>query len=370
MNKSLKIIICGGGTGGHIYSAIAIADKLKEKLLYLNIYPNILFLGSLGRMEMEKIPLANYHIYGLKINKIPNILWKKLFVFPIQMINSFFTINNFMKKFNPNIVIGTGEFISLLPLIIAVYQKKPTLIQEQNLLPGSINKILSKYVDKICLTYEESLSYFKNKNKIIITGNPLRSEILNNFFSKKEACKKLGLKPDKPVILSIGGSQGAHSINNGWLKNIKILIDNNIQIIWQVGNNDFNKIKQKCIIHPNILIYKYIENINLAYAASDVVVSRAGGLAISELSTLGKPCLLIPFPWAKKDHQTINAQLLVNNNAALMIKDNEIETNMIKKTLKILNDVSIKNSLSKNILKFSKPNATEKIVDEILKLIL
>ncbi|WP_185856399.1 undecaprenyldiphospho-muramoylpentapeptide beta-N-acetylglucosaminyltransferase [Blattabacterium cuenoti] len=362
-----RIIIGSGGTGGHIYTGIAIADELK------NQFPetDILFIGSKKNMEMQEIPKFGYQIESICISggkkKIFSISVFNLF---IDLIYSCFLANKIIKKFSPNIVIGTGGYVSFPTLYAAKRNKIPILIQEQNSFPGLTNRIFSSYAKKICLAYEEAEKYFPPK-KTIITGNPIRSEILQ-LPSKEEACFHLGLKIEKPIILSIGGSQGSNSINNAWVKGLKQLIHLDIQLIWQLGKVDIHRIKENSSIshHANFLLMEFINNITICYAAADIIVSRAGALTISEICLIGKPYILIPLPWASNDHQNKNAKILENKEAALIIKNEDLDKKLVDSTIKLLNNPSMRKKMSKNLLQLGKPKATNDIVNEILQIIL
>ncbi|XOD68752.1 MAG: undecaprenyldiphospho-muramoylpentapeptide beta-N-acetylglucosaminyltransferase [Flavobacteriales bacterium AspAUS03] len=365
--KSPKILICGGGTGGHVYSAIAIADALKKHLLEMDRPAKFLFIGAKDHMEMEKIPQAGYDIKGMWISAFPEKISKEAFVFLLKVINSYKESRKIIRSFCPDVVIGTGGYASGIPLCLARSYKIPVFVQEQNTRPGYTNIKVGGYcAKKVFVAFEEALVFF-DKKKTIVTGNPIRSEFLSPLPSREEACQKFGLNLDRPIILSIGGSQGARSINNGWVKGIKRLIERDIQLLWQVGKSDFEKIRNNpgCQ-HPNIHFKEFINDMPMAYAAADVVVSRAGGLAISELAVLGKFCLLIPLPWASEDHQFRNANAVVNKKAAFMIQNEEIDEKLIDTVIRMLNNQAMRQTLSKNILTISMPNAAQTIAEEII----
>ncbi len=361
-----KIIIGSGGTGGHIYPGIAIANELKKKIPKIEI----LFIGSKNHMEMREIPKWGYSIEKIWISGGKNKFFSlSCFIVSIQLIYSLFLANKIMKRFSPNIVIGTGGFVSFPTLYAAKKNKIPILIQEQNSFPGLTNRIFSRYANKICIAYEQAKKFFP-KRKTIITGNPVRSEILH-LPSKEKACIHLGLNIKKTIILSIGGSQGSNSMNNAWIKGLKRIIELDMQLIWQVGKLDFYKIKKnKMSHHSNILLMEFIENIPVCYAAADIIVSRAGALTISEICLIGKPYILIPFPWSSNDHQNKNAKILEEKKAALIIKNEEIEQKLVNSVIKLVNDCNMKKKMSKNLLKLGKPKATNDIVNEILQIIL
>ncbi|WP_185862914.1 undecaprenyldiphospho-muramoylpentapeptide beta-N-acetylglucosaminyltransferase [Blattabacterium cuenoti] len=365
-NISPRIIIGSGGTGGHIYPGIAIADELKNKIPNVNI----LFIGSRKHMEMQEIPKFGYPIEGICISGGKDKLFSIAgFFLSMELIYSFFLVKKILEKFSPNIVIGTGGYVSFPTLYAAEKKKIPILLQEQNSFPGFTNRIFSRYAKKICIGYEEAKKYFP-KEKTIMTGNPVRSDILQKLLSRDQACIHLGLKANRPIILSIGGSQGSNSINKAWMKGLKKLIHLDIQLIWQVGKVDIHNIKKNRISHHhNFLLMEFIENIPICYAAADIIVSRAGALTISEICLIGKPYILIPFPWSSDDHQNKNAKILADKEAALIIKNEEIEKKLVDSTIELLNDSSRKKKMSRNILKLGKPKATNDIVNEILQII-
>ncbi len=362
--EKIKIIISGGGSGGHIFPAIAIADSLKKRTQNVDF----LFVGAKGKMEMDKVPAMGYKIKGLWINGLQRKITVKNLIFPIKVaisyINAFFII----KNFKPDVVIGTGGFASAPTLKASTTLKIKTLIQEQNSFPGITNKMLAKKVDKICVAYPETEKWFP-KNKIVLTGNPVRLEIANFKNNKVDALNCFKLDKQKPVALILGGSLGALTINKSIFNNIDTIIKNNIQLIWQTGKSFYEQVISKFANVENIRIFDFISNIELAYAAADVIISRAGAITISELCCIGKPVILIPSPNVAEDHQTKNALALVNKNAALMIKDYDAEKELVTTLISLLNNEELKNKLSKNISSLAKPNATELIVDEVIKLI-
>ncbi|WP_185864675.1 undecaprenyldiphospho-muramoylpentapeptide beta-N-acetylglucosaminyltransferase [Blattabacterium cuenoti] len=365
-NISPRIIIGSGGTGGHIYPGLAIADKLKKKVPKVNI----LFIGSKHHMEMKEIPRFGYPIEGISISGGKNKIFSIYGLFlSIELIYSLFVAHKIINKFSPDIVVGTGGFVSLPTLYAAKINKVPILIQEQNSYPGLTNRIFSRYANKICIAYEQVKKFFP-KEKTIITGNPVRSEILQ-LPSKKESCIRLGLNCNKPIILSIGGSQGSNSINNAWIKGLDKLIQFDIQLIWQIGKLDIHRIKKnQKYHHSNFILMEYIENIQVCYAAADIVVSRAGAITIAEICIIGKPYILIPFPWSSDDHQNKNAKILYDHEAALIIKNEEVENRLVDSTIQLLNNAIMKERMSKNILQLGKPKAADDIVNEILQIIL
>ncbi|WP_238784238.1 undecaprenyldiphospho-muramoylpentapeptide beta-N-acetylglucosaminyltransferase [Blattabacterium cuenoti] len=362
-----RIIIGCGGTCGHIYPGIAIADELKKQIPKTSI----LFIGSKNHMEMRELPKFGYSVEGICTSGGKNNFFSiKGFIFSLKLIYSLFLANKIIKEFSPDIVIGTGGFVSFPTLYAAKKNKIPILIQEQNSFPGLTNRIFSRYAHKICVAYEQTKKFFP-KEKTVVTGNPVRSEILQKMPSKEKSCIHLGLRIERPIILSIGGSQGSVSMNNAWIKGLNKLIKLDIQLIWQVGKLDIFRIKKnKASHHSNFVLMDFIENISECYSAADIIVSRAGALTISEMCLIGKPHILIPYPWASNDHQNKNARILEEQKAALIIKNEEIEKKLVNSTIKLINNSIIKKKMSENLLQLGKPKATNDIVNEILQIIL
>ncbi|WP_103327481.1 undecaprenyldiphospho-muramoylpentapeptide beta-N-acetylglucosaminyltransferase [Bacteroidetes bacterium endosymbiont of Geopemphigus sp.] len=365
MKRSHKIILSAGGTGGHIYPAIAIADGLRERLKDVKI----LFIGAKDRMEMQKIPQAGYAIIGLWISGLRGKNIRELLLFPFKIMHSLWKSHRILKKFRPDLVIGTGGYASGALLYMAAQKNIPILIQEQNAIPGLTNKKLSRYARVICTAYSDTKAYFPQE-KVRCLGNPLRKGITHCVYNRKEACEKFSLDPEKPVILSLGGSQGAHTLNQAWLRGLKKIIRNDIQLVWQSGKNDFEELKKyRETQHESIHITDFIDDISAAYTAADLIVSRAGALALSELALAGKPCLLIPYPWSVGDHQYKNTQAIVNEKAALMIANDQVDKILVDKVLDLIKDTKAKNTLSKNLAALARPRATEEIIKEILNLL-
>ncbi|WP_238783897.1 undecaprenyldiphospho-muramoylpentapeptide beta-N-acetylglucosaminyltransferase [Blattabacterium cuenoti] len=361
-----KILIGCGGSGGHLYSGIAIANEIKIQLPKANI----LFVGSKNHMEMLQVPKYGYSIKKIYISGGKNKFFSVYgFILCMELIYSFYLANKIIKNFSPNIVIGTGGFVSFPTLVASIKNRIPILIQEQNSFPGLTNRIFSRYARKICIAYEQAKPFFPNK-KTILTGNPIRSEILQ-LPSKKQACLHLGLKKERPIILSIGGSIGSKSINNAWKKGLYKLIKLDIQFIWQTGKDDYLEIKNNKIYHhSNIILMEFIDKIPICYSAADIIVSRAGALTISETCLIGKPCILIPLPWSSDDHQNKNAKVLEEKQAALIIKNEELDKKLVDSTIKLMMDYNMKKKMIKNIIQLGKPNATNDIVNEILRIII
>ncbi len=371
--KIIKIIISGGGTGGHIYPAIAIAQTFKKQ------FPNceILFVGAEGKMEMEKVPKAGFEIIGLPVRAlqrsftVENI--KLNLKFPILLLKSLWKAYKIVKDFQPDICIGVGGYASGALMQVAVLQGVPTLIQEQNSYAGLTNKLLSKFVNRICVAYPNMEQYFP-KHKIVMTGNPVRNDLLDLSTLKSQALAFFTLQENQQTLLIIGGSLGARSINNAILEYIEILLAQNYQVIWQTGSTDFSRIsailaEKKLLINSKLIVKDFIFDMRFAYSAADIVISRAGALAISELCLAEKPCILVPLPTAAEDHQSKNAMSLVQQNAALLVKDSEAKENLVKVAIELLQNNILQTTLKNNIKTFAKPQAADKIVAEILALI-
>jgi len=361
-----KVIISGGGTGGHIFPAIAIANKVKEK------YPesDILFVGAEGKMEMEKVPKAGYEIVGLPIRGIQRKLSLKNFAVPFKLIASLWKAKRIIKDFKPDIAIGVGGYASAATLRVASKQKVPTLIQEQNSYPGITNKWLSKRAKIICVAYD-NLERFFPKEKIVKTGNPVRSEVVDIAGKREAAFKHFGLDPTKKTILLIGGSLGARTLNESIKGDIQKIIDKDYQIIWQCGKfylNDLKPIVDE-LNSPNIYLSDFVFKMDLAYAAADIIVSRAGAISVSEVCLIGKPVILVPSPNVSEDHQTKNAMALVNENAAVLIKDIEAREKLVNGAISLIEDSAKGVELSKNILKLGIADAPDRILNEIEKLV-
>jgi len=364
--KKYKILISGGGTGGHVFPAIAIANELKKRLNDVSI----LFIGAKGKIEMSKVPEAGYPIEALWISGFQRNINIKNLSFPIKLILSLLKSRKIIKKFKPDIAIGVGGYASGPALKMAQKSGIPTLIQEQNSFPGITNRLLSKFVDKICVAYEGMDKYF-DKSKIVITGNPIREKVIDIKDKRNEALKFFDLSSDKKTLLVIGGSQGAKSINESIDANLNLLIDNNIQIIWQTGKYYIDKAidSQKKLGNKNINVLEFINRMDMAFAAADIVISRAGAIAISELTAVKKPVIFVPLPSAAEDHQTKNALNLVNNEAAILIKDCEAKEKLGKTIIDLFKNENRINILKNNIGKMAIQNSSGKIVDEIMKLI-
>ncbi len=361
-----KVIISGGGTGGHIFPAIAIADELKRR----NPNVEILFVGAEGKMEMEKVPAAGYTIKGLPIVGFKRKFALSNFILPFKIIGSLLKARKIVKEFNPEVAVGVGGYASGPLLKSATMKKVPSMVQEQNSFPGKTNKILSKSVQKICVAYD-GLERFFPQEKIVLTGNPTRRDMVMIDGKKGEAYKFYDFDPAIKTVLVIGGSLGARTLNESVIAKLDQLKLSGIQVLWQCGklynerlteelkNTDLGAIKK----------VQFIDRMDLAYAMADVVISRAGAISVSELCLVKKPTILIPSPNVAEDHQTKNAMALVEKGAAILVKDVEAIDRMVPAVLELLDDSAKCKELSTNIEKLGRPMATESIVDELEKLI-
>ena len=366
MNHSPKIIISGGGTGGHIYPAVAIANELKAQ------DPNIeiLFVGAEGKMEMEKVPKAGYKIIGLPIAGINRSNMLANLGLPFKLVKSLWKTFKIIKDFKPNVAIGVGGYASGPTLIMANLLGVPTLIQEQNSFAGVTNKFVAKRAKKICVAYPNMEQFFP-KEKIVMTGNPVRNDILETKSKREQAFKHFDLDAERKTLLIIGGSQGARTINEAIFAGLNDLISNDLQIIWQTGKLFIDKAKTKVesLQTNRVYVSDFIYEMDLAYAAADLVVSRAGALSVSELCLAEKPSILVPLPTAAEDHQTQNAMSLVNANAAWIVKDIEASDFLVEKAIELADNQEVMSQLSKNIKTLARPNAGKEIAAEVLKIV-
>lgn len=361
--KPYKIILSGGGTGGHIYPAIAIANELKSR------YPDseFLFVGALDRMEMEKVPQAGYNIEGLWISGIQRKLTIKNLVFPLKLAVSLLRARKIIKVFKPDVVIGTGGFASGPLLNMATSRRIPSLIQEQNSYPGITNKLLGKKVDRICVAYD-GLERFFPKRKLIKTGNPIRQDLLQIDSKTIESKDLFKQKHGKYTLLVLGGSLGSKRINELIEKELEFFQTQNVQVIWQCGKLYYDQYK-KYNNSEDVQVHSFLNNMDFAYAASDVIISRAGASSVSEFCVVGKPVIFIPSPNVAEDHQTKNAKVIVDNNAALLIKESDLDVNFESLFSNLISSKEKQQKLSENIKKLALVNATKDIVDEVEKLL-
>lgn len=358
-------MISGGGTGGHIYPAIAIADAVKA----IDKDAEILFVGAQGKMEMEKIPKAGYHIEGLWISGLQRRLTAKNLLFPVKVVHSSLKALQIINQFKPDIAVGVGGYASGPLLRMAEMKGIPTLLQEQNGYAGLTNKLLAKKANKICVAYPNMENYFP-KDKIVFTGNPVRTDIMELESIKTEALAHYGFTPDKPILFVFGGSLGARTFNECMLDGVKSLTEEGIQVIWQTGKNNYGAIKSKMEgkENSNLVLLPFIEKMQLAYACADLVIARAGALSISELCLAQKATILVPSPNVAEDHQTKNAKALVSESATVLITDKEAKEKLVNTAIELLKDEEKRNTLQENIKKLAKPNAAKDIAHEVFRL--
>lgn len=361
--KEHRFILSGGGTGGHIYPAIAIANELKLR------FPDckILFVGASDKMEMQKVPQAGYDIKGLWIAGIQRKLTLDNAMFPLKLASSLWKARGIIAGFKPDVVIGTGGFASGPLLRAASAMNVPTLIQEQNSFPGITNKWLSRKAEKICVAYE-GLERFFPASKIVFTGNPVRQDLLHTGGNREEAMRRFGLDPKKKTVLVLGGSLGSRRINQLIAKELTWLLAQDVQMIWQCGKYYFEQYQPEGD-KQNVNLLSFIDRMDLAYAAADLVISRSGASSVSELCLVGKPVLFIPSPNVAEDHQTKNAQAIVDKGGALMLKEVQLDTQFQPVFGELLENKEKQQKLSENIRRMAKPDATKDIVEEIVKLI-
>ena len=360
-----RVLISGGGTGGHVYPALAIADAIKAK----HPEANIRFVGAMGRMEMEKVPQYGYAIDGITISGINRKNIFKNWSLPFKLFKSFSKVRKILKEFKPQAVIGVGGYASGPLLRIAAKRHIPTLIQEQNSFPGITNKILAKDVNTICVAYPGLEKYFPAE-KIVLTGNPIRKFNASvPQHERGEAFRYFDLEPGGgQVLLILGGSLGAKTINESVAKHLKELNERKIQLIWQTGKVHYENVLGSLGGQPGI--FSFIDRMDYAYTVADVVISRAGAISISELAMVGKPVILVPSPNVAEDHQAKNAVALANSNAAIMVRDSEAMDKLIPETIALLENKERQKELSKNIAAFAKPDAAKQIVEEVEKIAL
>ena len=361
--SNYKIILSGGGTGGHIYPAIAIADELKSR------FPDaeFLFVGASDRMEMEKVPQAGYEIEGLWISGIQRKLTLRNLAFPFKLISSLLKSRKIINTFQPDVAIGTGGFASGPLLKSATSKGIPSLIQEQNSYPGITNKLLSKQVDTICVAYE-GLEKFFPKEKIILTGNPIRKDLLDIENKQIEGKDAFTLIHSKHTLLVLGGSLGARRVNQLIEEKLEYFESQKTQVIWQCGKLYYQQYKHHNAL-DNVQVHAFLNNMDMAYAAADVIISRAGASSVSELCVVGKPVVFIPSPNVAEDHQTKNAKAITDKNAAILIKESDLETQFETAFDSLMSSSEKRQEISKNIKQLALVNATKDIADEVEKLL-
>jgi UDP-N-acetylglucosamine--N-acetylmuramyl-(pentapeptide) pyrophosphoryl-undecaprenol N-acetylglucosamine transferase len=360
----MKVLISGGGTGGHVFPALAIADALKK----INPQTEILFVGALGKLEMNKVPAAGYSIIGLPVRGIQRKWSLKNISVIYNLIKSLWMSFGIIRSFKPELVVGVGGYASGPVMQVASWMNKPVLIQEQNSYPGITNKLMAKAAKKICVAFN-GMEQFFDKNKIVITGNPVRKDLIQKQ-NKSEAHLHFGLDPTKKTVGIFGGSLGARSINDAMLHLTNEFDKMDIQWLWQTGNLYFENLSQHLIAKKrNVKMLSFIDRMDYAYAACDIVVARAGALTLAELCVQNKPCILVPSPNVAEDHQTKNAKTLVSQGAARMISDAQLRNELLPQVMDLLNDEMACKEIQNNLQKLAKPDAANNIAIEIIKLI-
>jgi UDP-N-acetylglucosamine--N-acetylmuramyl-(pentapeptide) pyrophosphoryl-undecaprenol N-acetylglucosamine transferase len=364
MQNELKIMITGGGTGGHVFPAIAVADAIKR----LRPDAEFLFVGANGRMEMERVPKAGYKIEGLNIAGFQRSLSLKNLAFPFKLLSSLRKAKRIVAEFKPNVVIGTGGYASGPVMRAAQRAGIPTLIQEQNSYAGVTNKLLGKKATTVCVAYDQMEQFF-DKGKVLFTGNPVRSDIVDLEGKRTEGLAYYGLNPELKTIAVTGGSLGAKTLNEAMANGYELLKDGKVNVLWQCGKF-YELVYKDCDTArlPNVKIMAFIDRMDLLYAAADVVISRAGALSISELCLVGKPAILVPSPNVAEDHQTKNAMALVEKGAARLVHDSEAPVKLVKEALMILENDALAFSLGESIRPLGRPNAADIIAREALKI--
>ncbi len=364
LHSTMRIIIAGGGTGGHIFPAIAVAQAIQK----LRPKAEILFIGANGKMEMEKVPQAGYKIIGLSIAGFNRSNILKNISLPYKLIKSFLQVRSIFKNFKPDAVFGVGGYSSFPVLKFAQSIGIPNFIHESNAFAGKSNTWLGKHATKI-FTGTKGMEIFFPIDKIIVTGNPVRQNIVESEYSKDAALLHFGLLSTRKTVLIIGGSLGAASINNTIIQNLDLFLKHQIQLIWQTGKPNAAMYEKAVESYPNVYINSFIDDMSAAYTAADIVISRSGAMAVAEICLKAKACVFVPYPHAAEDHQTFNAKLLVNENAALMIKDSEVNEKLISLVLDTLSDDILLEKLQTNIKTFSIQNADQVIAAKIIEIV-
>ena len=364
MNHPLRVIISGGGTGGHIFPAVAIANELRRRLPDTEI----LFVGANGRMEMTRVPDAGYKIVGLDITGLQRRLTPQNLMFPVRVFRSVRKAGKLIEEFRPDAVVGVGGYASAPVLLAATSRAIPSLIQEQNSYAGLVNKLLARRVSRICVAYEGMEKFFPS-DKLVVTGNPVRTEIAHG--SRDEALKFFGLDPSKKTLLVVGGSLGARTLNLTTAAALPRLREAGVQLLWQTGKLYFPEAQKQIVDYQedSLNALEFIQRMDWAYAAADVVISRAGALSVSELCLTGKASILVPSPNVAEDHQTKNALALMSKGAAILISDEHAPERLYDEALRLLTDTERQLQLSTRVRELARPNATTAIVDELLRLI-
>ena len=361
-NVSKRIIIAGGGTGGHIFPAIAIANALKK----IDTGIEILFIGAKGKMEMEKVPQAGYNIRGLDIAGFNRSSLIKNISLPYKLVKSFLQVRTIVKNFRPDAIIGVGGYSSFPVLRFGQAKGIPTFIHESNSFAGKSNILLGKKATRIFVAIDGMEKFFP-KEKILITGNPVRSTISHSVVTRRDGINFFGLDENKKTVFAVGGSLGAKSINEAIGGHLDELLSAGLQLIWQTGKPYAEQAKEKVKGRSSVSLNEFITQMDCAYAAADIVVSRAGAMAIAELCVVKKPVLFVPYPYAAEDHQTVNAKKLVDRNAALMVKDSEARNNVVPTIIELANDNNRQNELKENIGMLGIKDADKRIAEEVLR---
>ena len=366
MEKEIRVIVSGGGTGGHIFPAVSIANAVRQ----LRPDAKILFIGAQGRMEMQRVPAAGYDIKGLPIRGFFRPLWKPANVgVAMDYLKSKWMAKKLLREFRPDVAVGVGGYASSAALSAANSLGIPTLIQEQNSYAGLANKQLAAKAEKICVAYDGMERFFP-KEKIMLTGNPVRQSLLDTTLSREDAVRSLGFNPDKKVILLVGGSLGARTINESVMQHLDLVEQSGVQFVWQTGKYYYADLQQQLKNRnlPNLKVTDFITDMGTAYRAADLVISRAGASSISEFCLIGKPVVLVPSPNVAEDHQTKNALALADRDAALYVKDAEAPAALLQLAVETVNDDARLKSLSENILQLALPDSAEIIAKEVIKL--
>lgn len=362
--SALKVIIAGGGTGGHIFPAVAIGHALQR----LAPGTELLFVGAKGRMEMEKVPQEGFEIVGLDIAGFDRGNMLKNISLPVKMIKSFMKARSILNSFKPDAVVGVGGYASFPMLNAAQGRGIPTLIQEQNSYAGKSNKILGRKARAICVAYDNMDRFFP-KNKLIFTGNPVRKNIAHSTVSRDEGQAWLGLDPQKKTVLVVGGSLGARSINEAIDTGLEEILNEGVQLLWQTGKPYYEQAKARAEQYSDkVKVFDFIKEMDKAYAVADIVISRAGALAIAELCIVAKPVIFVPFPFAAEDHQTSNAMALVEHNAAMMIKNSDAKTGLVGKLKRLLKDEAMQGLMHRNLHGLAIKDADERIAKKVIEI--
>ncbi len=364
MDNNMRVIIAGGGTGGHIFPAVAIAHALQR----LRPGTQLLFVGATGRMEMEKVPQEGFKIVGLDIAGFNRSNMLKNLTLPFKIWKANMQAKAVLKDFKPNAVVGVGGYASFPVLNAAQSAGIPTLIQEQNSYAGKSNKILGRRAKAICVAYENMDKFF-HKDKLILTGNPVREKIAHSTISRAEGQSWLSMTPAKRTVLVVGGSLGAKSVNEAIDKSLEEILAEDVQVIWQTGKPYYQTAVERAkAFEGNVKVFEFIREMDYAYAAADMVISRAGALAIAELCIIGKPVIFVPFPYAAEDHQTSNAMALVEHNAAMMVKDSDAATELVKKLKTLLHDTAMQDIMMASLKNLAIKDADERIAEKVIEI--